>query len=38
MTLKELQRVMAWLEGNYPTGKSSGKAGPVSPMPTVSRS
>ena len=38
MTLKELQRVMAWLEGNYPTGKSSGKTGPVSPVPTVSRS
>jgi superfamily II DNA or RNA helicase len=40
MTLKELQRVMAWLEGNYPIGKPSGKPGPVSqsPIPTASRS
>jgi hypothetical protein len=40
MTLKELQRVMAWLEGNYPTGKASSKPSAVSPSPapTVSRS
>jgi superfamily II DNA or RNA helicase len=37
MTLKELQRVMAWLEGNYPTGKASNRPVSPSPVSTASR-